>query len=105
MRTLRTTRPFGPGLMGDERHAEDLLRQLGRFVGRLGELDAAAFAAAAGVDLRLHDDAAAELVRDEARFVRRVDDFTARRRDAVVAKDLFRLIFVHFHGGARFITE
>ena len=41
-------------------------------VGRLRELDAAAFAAAAGVDLRLDDDdAAAEASRDVAGFGRR----------------------------------
>ncbi len=46
----------GAGLVGDELHAED---GFGRGVGVvevLGELDAAALAAAAGVDLRLDDD-------------------------------------------------
>ena len=47
-------------------------RELLGFVRRLGELDAAAFAAAAGVNLRLDDDdAAAEAPRDVARLRRR----------------------------------
>ena len=51
--------PRRPGLVGDEVHAEDLLRGAERFVGALDDLDAAALAAAAGVDLRLDDDGAA----------------------------------------------
>ena len=51
--------PFGTGLVRHERHAVDLMRErvgLG-WIG--GQLDAAALAAAAGVNLRLHDDGAA----------------------------------------------
>ena len=63
---------FGPGLMRDQRHAEHLLGELLGFVGRLGELDAAALAAAAGVNLRLDDDdVAAEAARDLAGFAPR----------------------------------
>ena len=46
---------LGAGLVRDQRHADHLLRELLGFVRRLRELDAAAFAAAAGVDLRLDD--------------------------------------------------
>ncbi len=48
---------FGAGLMGDQLHAEHLGRQLAGFLRRLGELDAAALAAAAGMNLRFDDDA------------------------------------------------
>ena len=49
------------------------------FVGRSGELDAAALAAAAGVDLRLDDDdRAAESARNLARFGGVEGDFAAR---------------------------
>jgi len=46
---------FGPGLVRDQLHAEDVVGVLADFVQRARELDAAALAAAAGVDLRLHD--------------------------------------------------
>ena len=49
--------PLGAGLVRDELHAEHLVGELARLGGAaLGELDAAAFAATAGVDLRLDDD-------------------------------------------------
>ena len=56
-------RPLGPGLVGDESHAQHVAGDVGGFVGRLRELDAAAFAAAAGVDLRLDDHDAASFRR------------------------------------------
>ena len=58
------------GLVGLELHAEDLAGEL-RYVGfRARDLDAAALAAAAGVDLRLDDpDRAAELLRRLDRFL------------------------------------
>jgi hypothetical protein len=37
----------------DQRHAEDFFGEFGRFRGVLRDFDAAAFAAAAGVNLRL----------------------------------------------------
>ena len=43
----------GPGLVGDERHAEHLVGELADLLDRPRELDAAALAAPAGVDLRL----------------------------------------------------
>ena len=67
----RTFWPCGPGLVGDELHAEDLRRRARRpRRASLRELDAAALAAAAGVDLRLDDpDRAAELLRRLDRLV------------------------------------
>ena len=46
----------GAGLHGDEIHAEHVAGDVGGFVGRARELYAAAFAAAAGVNLRFDDD-------------------------------------------------
>ncbi len=46
---------FRSGLVRDQRHADQLLRELLDLVGRPGDLDAAALAAAAGVNLRLDD--------------------------------------------------
>ena len=51
---------FRTGLMGHQRHAQDLLRDLGGFLGILGDFDAAALAASAGVNLRLDHHAAAD---------------------------------------------
>ena len=59
--------PDGSGLVGDEVHAEDLLGRRLRLAGVLDDLDAAALAAAAGVNLRLDDNgAAAEPLRPRA---------------------------------------
>ena len=67
--TRPTFLPSGAGLVGDQRHADHLLGELLGFAGGLGELDAAALAAAAGVNLRLDDgDVAAEPPRDLAGF-------------------------------------
>ncbi len=58
--------PLGARLVRDELHAEDLLGELARLGGApLGDLDAAALAAAAGVDLRLDDDDRAPRLGDE----------------------------------------
>ncbi len=46
---------FRAGLVRDQLHAEDLVRVFAHLIQRLGNLDAAALAAAAGVDLRLDD--------------------------------------------------
>ena len=67
--------------------------------GDLRQLDAAALAAAAGVDLRLDDDdAAAEAAGDLAGFGGVEGDFAARHRHAVPREDGFGLILVDFHG-------
>ena len=44
---------FGAGLVGDQGHAQDLVRHLLHLFGGGGALDAAALAAAAGMDLGL----------------------------------------------------
>ena len=49
------TFPFRPGLVRDQRHANQLLGKLLNLRHRPGDLDTTAFAAAAGMNLRLHD--------------------------------------------------
>ena len=74
---------FGAGLVRDQRHADHLLRELLGFVGRPGELDAAALAAAAGVNLRLDDGhVAAEAPGGVDRFGRRERHLAARDGNA-----------------------
>ena len=90
----------GTGLIGDERLAEQLARdRLGLF-GRLGELDAAGLAAAAGMNLRLDDrNGSAEPLGDVVNFFGRERHFPAGNRHAVFGKDSFSLILVNLHEG------
>src|SRR5437763_1647068 len=84
--------------MRDERHAEHIGRDLLRFFRRLGELDAAAFAAAAGVDLRLyHDDLGAQRAGGGLGFLRRSRDDTAWHRDTIFGQDRLALVFMDLH--------
>ena len=79
---------LGAGLVRDERHADHLLREPLGFVGRLGQLDAAALAAAAGMDLRLDDDdAAAEPLGDGLGIMSGEGDFAARNGHAESRED------------------
>ena len=65
----------------------------------LRDLHAAALAAAAGVDLRLHDPhLAAELLRRLDRLVDGERGNAARRGHAVLAEDFLALVFVDVHG-------
>ena len=66
--------------------------------GVAAELDAAAFAAAAGVDLRLDDDRHAQLLGDLAGLLGRGGDAAARHGHAVVGEELLRLVLVDLHG-------
>ena len=88
--------------MGDERHADHVAREALGLVGRLGQLDAAALPASAGVDLRLHDDeVSAEATRDVAGFGGVKGDFAARHRDAVPCEDGLGLVLVDVHATNR----
>ncbi len=89
---------LGAGLMRDQFHAEHLLRDLACFVGDLGKLDAAAFAAAARVNLRFDDDdIRAEFLCCCLRFFGRARHNAARNRHAIFLEKCFALIFVNFH--------
>ncbi len=97
-------------LDGDERLAEHLLGIGAHFLDRLGEADAAlgvgaelgelALAAAAGVDLRLHDpERSGQLLRGLDRFVDGHGRVTGGNRNAELREQLFGLIFVDIHCG------
>ena len=60
---------LGPGLVRAQRHAEHRLGERLALLGGPGQLDAAALAAAAGVDLRLDHDREAQLLADLDRLV------------------------------------
>jgi hypothetical protein len=62
---------------------------------------AAALATAAGVDLRLHHAAPAELAADRARLGRLVDHPALRRGNAEAAQDLLGLVLVDLHSTSR----
>ena len=86
------------GLSRDEGHADHLARKRLGFVPRLGELHAAALAAAARVDLRLDDDrAATKAAGDLAGFDRRERHLSSRHGNPVTREDRFRLVFVYSH--------
>src|SRR5829696_2808809 len=86
--------------MGDEGHAEHVAGDALGLVGGSRQLDAAALAAAASVDLRLDDDdLAAETTRNLTGLRGAEGHFTARHRDAVTREDGFALVLVDFHLG------
>src|SRR5258705_6359342 len=80
-----------------DRHAEDGFgMRLGLGSG-FGEFHTAGLTAAAGMDLGLHHDLAAEALRDGAGFRRRAGDLTRRDRDAVAPQNVPCLILVQIH--------
>jgi hypothetical protein len=82
-----------------ELHAEDLAGQALDVVDRLGDLDAAALAPAAGVDLCLHHpDRAAEFLRGFHRLLHGERRDAARHGHAEAAQDLLALVLVNLHG-------
>ena len=82
----------------DQVHSQNLRGQQRGFVGGTRQLHAAAFAAAAGVDLRLHHhDRRGELLGDLARLFGAGHHLTARCGNAEAAENFLSLIFVNFH--------
>jgi hypothetical protein len=93
--------PRGTCLVRDELHAEDLARLLAHFAERACDLDAAALAAAAGMDLRLDDPhLSAERFSRGDGLVDGERRYSTRGRHAEPAKDLLALVFVDFHAGS-----
>ena len=84
--------------MRDQPHAQHLFRDLDGFRRVFRHLDAAAFPAPAGVNLRFHNHAAADLFRRRLRLIHRKRDFAPRHRDSVFGQDRLGLILVNFHG-------
>ena len=97
---------LGAGLVGDQVHADHLLGGIGHVLDGLDHLDAAALAAAAGMDLGLHDpDAAAQLLGDFFGFLRGVGDAAFGHGDAKFGEQAFGLIFVNVHRAQLLLKE
>ena len=96
---------FRAGLVGDQLHAEDGSGVLTDFIQRTGQLDAAALAAATGVDLGLDDpDGAAQLLGRLDRFFDIEAWNTPGHRYTIALQDFFALILVDFHGDLGWVT-
>ena len=90
---------LGPGLRRDERLAQHTVSLGMQLLQCLHELDAAAFASPARVDLRLHHEgAAAERLGMRLGFMRRRGDAAVGDRRAVLLEEILGLIFVDVHG-------
>ncbi len=86
--------------MSDELHTDDVSGGLTGFVRGIGELDAAALTAAAGVDLGLDGDGDGEVGGDGRGIVGRGGDAAAGDGDAVSGEELLGLVFVDLHGSS-----
>jgi len=81
-----------------EPRAQALAGGLLRLLGRRGQLDAAALAAASGVDLGLDDHGPAQLFGYLAGLLGAAGDPPSRDGDAELGHDLLRLVLVDLHG-------
>ena len=94
---------LGPGLVRDQLHAQHLGCELGGFFRRFGELDAAALAAASGVNLRFDHDAGRALLKQRTRrverLIARLNHLAARHRHSILSQNGFSLVLVNFHVG------
>ena len=84
--------------MRDQRHAQHARRFLAHVVDRFDDLHAAALAAAAGVDLRLHHpDRTTEFLGRRHRFIDGESRNAAGHGHAEAAQHVFGLVFVDVH--------
>ena len=87
--------------MGNQRHAENLLGIELSLLAGAGNFNAAALAAASGMNLRLDNDAACALGKEFAGhrggFFQRVGYFASGHGHAIFRQDFFCLIFMNFH--------
>jgi hypothetical protein len=82
----------------DERHPEECRRSVARRVGTLHHFHAAALAAAAGVDLRLHDNrSTAELRRGGTGVIGRERHARAGHGNSERFQEILTLMFMNFH--------
>ena len=92
----------GPGLVRDQLHAENGFGRDGGVFHVFDDFNAATFAAAAGVNLRLDDDGLVaggeELLGGGIGFFQRGGHFTVGNGHAVLAEDGFGLVLVNLHG-------
>ena len=90
-------RPCGPGLRRHQIHAQ-IARHFRSFIGGARQFHAAAFAAAARMNLRFHHHHRRfQPLRRFARFFLGVRHFAAGSGYAVTRKDRFSLVFVDLH--------
>jgi hypothetical protein len=93
--------PPRAGLARDQRHAENVFGVEFGLLARVGQLDAAALAAASGVNLRLDDDARGALGKELAGhcigLFESVGHFAPGHGYAVLCQDFLRLILVNLH--------
>ncbi len=90
-----------PGLRRDERLAQHAVGFGVQLLERLHELDAAALAASAGMDLRLHHkDVAAEILRLRGGVLCRRGDRALGHRRAVGLEQFLGLVLVNIHGNS-----
>ena len=93
---------LGPGLRCDERLAEHAVGLGMQLLQRLHQLDAAALAAAAGMDLRLdHEGLAAEGAGMRCGLLRCLGDATFSHRRSISMQQGLGLVFVNVHGSPR----
>src|SRR6266849_2855491 len=95
----------GASLRSDQLHAENVAGDIGGFVGGTRQLHPTCFAAAARVDLCLHDDdrdMRSQAVRRLARFFLGEGDFTAGSGAAVASEDRLGLVFMNLHRSSVF---
>jgi hypothetical protein len=85
-------------LVGFELHAQNLGSQAFDVINALGHFDAAAFATATGVDLRLdHPNWAAEFLRSLNRLLHCEGRDAAWHGHTKLTQDVLALVFVNFH--------
>ena len=83
--------------MRHEFAAKKELRRIRDFLFVLADLDAAGLAAGAGMDLRLHDDSAADLAGAVGRLLGTIGKAAARDRHAELRKKFLGLILMNVH--------
>ena len=93
-----TSRPSGPVWWVTSVIPMIFRASFGRFVGIMGQLDATALAAPAGVNLRFDDHRTAERFGGRFRLFHRVRHVAAGHRNVILGQDGLCLILVNFHG-------
>ena len=100
---------LGAGLMRHQLHAQHLVGEIARLAHRLGDLHAAAFAASAGMNLRLdHHAGRAGVEQFSGRglgFFPRSRHRPARHGHTILLKNSFCLVLMNFHNDALCIAS
>jgi hypothetical protein len=88
---------FRAGLVGDQSHSENFFGDRRRFRGILRDFNATAFTASAGVNLRFHDDASADIFCGGLGLGNGESNLAARHGDFEFGQNRLGLILVNFH--------